>query len=180
MQRWMFTAAAAVLVGAFAFPAPGLARTEKIDICHRTDDGDAPGWRLLSVGAKAAEAHMNHGDGVPGGPVPSLQGNAFGASCVPEPIVSSTLLRCLDGLFDSFDLGVSALNAPRGADLFGSTDGTCTGDLRGSMTVVDGAAVRSEARDACASVLGGLPGSYAPLKLEYLFIDAPTDWWLCA
>ena len=180
MRRYLFAATAAALLVAFVFPAAGFARSGKVEICHRSALGDAgiPDWRLLSVGGKAAEAHAAHGDGVPGGPVPEMAGYTFDASCVPE-MTDSWIPVCLDGAFESFDLRVMALNTARGADLLSSTDGTCTGDLRGSLSVVDGSADREEARTACASVLGGSPSHYTPLPLAPLFLDAPANWWLC-
>ena len=64
MRRYLAVAAAAALVGAFAFPAPGLARGTRIEICHRSALGpsDGPAWRLLPGGGRAAEFHLDHGD----------------------------------------------------------------------------------------------------------------------
>jgi hypothetical protein len=180
MRRYVVAVMTAVLVGTMLSPAPGFARSEKTDVCHRSTDDETrtPEWWLLSVGGKAAAAHAAHGDGVPGGPVPGMPGYTFDASCVPERTVS-WMPMCLDGAFESFDLNVITLDGARGADLLSSTDGTCSGDLRGRLTVVAGATDRSEARAACANLLGSSPGYYAPLHLGSLFLNAPPDWWAC-
>jgi len=204
MRRYVAAAATAVLVVAFAVPAAGLVRGEKTEVCHRSHLGpsDVPGWLLLSVGGKAAKAHLAHGDGVPGGPVPGVAGQTFDASCGAPPSGSSSTTTttlgttttttlastttttlasstCLDGFSVTSDLSVTALNVDDGATLWSSTDGTCTGDIGGLVTVVDSAADRTEAGVACALVLGGLPTYYFPLRLEPIFPDAPADWWLC-
>ena len=204
MRRYVAAAATAALLGAFAFPAAGLARGDKTEVCHRSRlaPSVAPAWLLLSVGGKAAKAHLAHGDGVPGGPVPGIAGQTFDASCgashadsgstttttlgttttttlsttTTTTLTSST---CLDGLLGTFDLSVTAINVDDGVTLWSSTDGTCTEDIVGLVTVVDGAADRTEARAACALVLGRFPAFYFPLRLEPIFPDAPADWWLC-
>jgi len=190
MRRYLAVAAAAALVGAFAFPAPGLAQGERIEICHRSALGpsDGPAWRLLSVGGRAAEFHVDHGDGVPGGPVPRMAGQTFDASCTPgvdtgattTTTLGGTPTACLDGAFGNPDLGVTAVNVEDGAAWWDSTDGTCTGDIWFRLTIVDGAADRAEAQVACASLLGGLPDQYYPLNLEWLYPGAlVTNWWAC-
>ncbi len=215
MRRYVVAAAMAALLGAVSFPAAGLARNDKTEVCHRSRlaSTGAPTWRLLTVGSKAARAHLAHGDGVPGGRVPGIAGLAFDGSCVPRSDSGNTTTTtttlgtttttttlgtttttttpgstttttiasttCLDGLLGSFDLSVTVLNADDGAALWDSTDGTCTGDIVGLVTVVDGAATRIEAGVACADALGGLPSYYFPVRLEPVFPEAPADWWLC-
>ena len=43
------------------------AGTTKVDVCHRTGNGT---FILITVGAPAVPAHLDHGDGFPGGYVP--------------------------------------------------------------------------------------------------------------
>jgi uncharacterized repeat protein (TIGR01451 family) len=50
----------------------------KVSLCHRTGNGS---FHLISVGLPAEPAHMAHGDGKPGGPVPNQNGMTFGPSC---------------------------------------------------------------------------------------------------
>lgn len=50
----------------------------KVTLCHRTGNGS---FHLITVGAPAEPAHMAHGDGKPGGPVPNQPGRIFGPTC---------------------------------------------------------------------------------------------------
>lgn len=59
----------------------------KIDVCHRTSGNNT--FILLSVAPGAVTAHMAHGDGKIGDPVPSQPGMRFGADCRPEAVVSN-------------------------------------------------------------------------------------------
>lgn len=52
---------------------------DKIDICHRTQGRQQ--FMLLSVAASAVAAHMAHGDGRVGDPVPGAPGTTFGPDC---------------------------------------------------------------------------------------------------
>src|SRR5215207_2138317 len=50
------------------------------EVCHRTG---ADRFVHLSVASAAVDAHLKHGDGVVGGPVPEHPGMTFDASCTP-------------------------------------------------------------------------------------------------
>lgn len=60
-----------------------LAKAPKMDVCH---DDDA-GWQVLSIVTKgnAVTAHLNHGDALPGQPVPGFPGYSFTDTCSAEP-----------------------------------------------------------------------------------------------
>lgn len=51
---------------------------QKVELCHRTGNGS---YHLISVGVAAEPAHLAHGDGKPGQPVPNGSGR-FSASCL--------------------------------------------------------------------------------------------------
>lgn len=51
----------------------------KVDICHRTSGDNA--FIALSVAPTAVEAHLAHGDGLVGSPVPGVPGMKFAADC---------------------------------------------------------------------------------------------------
>jgi uncharacterized repeat protein (TIGR01451 family) len=53
----------------------------KVQLCHRTGSGR---WVRINVGLPAEPAHLAHGDGKPGGPVPGQVGKIFGATCSIE------------------------------------------------------------------------------------------------
>lgn len=60
-----------------------LARTvmARVEVCH--DTGGPNGFTLISIAASAVEAHLNHGDAVPGQQVPAQPGMSFDAQCRP-------------------------------------------------------------------------------------------------
>jgi hypothetical protein len=63
-------------------PLSGLqARNGKVTICHREGNGD---YHSIEVSVAALDAHLAHGDGVPGEPVPGMEGKVFGENCTIE------------------------------------------------------------------------------------------------
>ncbi|MHB1862865.1 MAG: hypothetical protein ACYCVL_07815 [Gemmatimonadaceae bacterium] len=51
----------------------------KVQVCHRTDNGT---FILITVGAPAVPAHLDHGDGFPGELVPGrTDGSRFATDC---------------------------------------------------------------------------------------------------
>jgi hypothetical protein len=55
------------------------ADNEKLAVCHRNQG--ALGFVVISIAASALDAHLAHGDGRPGGPVPDQPGRTFGSGC---------------------------------------------------------------------------------------------------
>jgi hypothetical protein len=89
MKRKLILSIALGLVGSF-FVA-GLAFAEqatKVDVCHREGNGS---YHLINISENALPAHLNHGDGRPGGPVPGMEGKKFDEKCniveVVPPVV---------------------------------------------------------------------------------------------
>jgi hypothetical protein len=198
----MTAAVALTLVGVVALPALGLGGRESLAICHRSQiRGSAPTtWTLLLVGMPAVQAHYDHGDGAPNGQVPGMPGFTFDSTCIPaaagdgttttttsapttttttSTTLPGTVGSCFDGAFGTYDLYVGVLDVEDGSALWSSTDGTCSGSEQMTVTVIDGAADRTEARASCALILGGTADQYFPMRAEPLFPEAPSDWWLC-
>ena len=55
------------------------AKPTKVALCHFNTRTDS--WGLISVNEKKVAAHLDHGDGFPGGPVPGGGGATFDDSC---------------------------------------------------------------------------------------------------
>ena len=51
----------------------------KVQVCHRSEETNS--YILISVAPAALPAHLGHGDGQPGGPVPGQFGMRFGSDC---------------------------------------------------------------------------------------------------
>ncbi len=53
-------------------------KQDKVDVCHLSDTGD---FILINVNGNALPAHLAHGDGQPGDPVPGVAGKKFDEAC---------------------------------------------------------------------------------------------------
>lgn len=73
MKKMLVLAAALVLVA-------GIATAAKVDVCHIRGDGN---YHLTSVGERAKDAHLRHGDGLPGDVVPGF-GSFVGDSTMTD------------------------------------------------------------------------------------------------
>jgi hypothetical protein len=54
------------------------ASAEKVDVCHSLGNGS---YILINISANALAAHLAHGDGQPGDPVPGMEGKEFDEAC---------------------------------------------------------------------------------------------------
>ena len=96
----------------------------KVQLCHRT--GGANPFVPLTVAAAAVDAHIEHGDGRPGQPVPGMAGMTFNADCTfapPRQVV--TVTGTWDGssyLFDQLLTVTSAGAVDATAVVSGFTD----------------------------------------------------------
>lgn len=61
----------------------------KLAICHRTES--TTGFMVISVAAAALDAHLAHGDGRPGAPVPDQPDRTFGSDCQISSATSVTI-----------------------------------------------------------------------------------------
>lgn len=57
------------------------AGADKSDVCHLNDSGE---WQVINVAGPAVDAHIAHGDSVPGDSVPGMPTYSFDEDCVPE------------------------------------------------------------------------------------------------
>lgn len=66
-------------------PAVSLAANggqNKTEVCHLDEDSNA--FKLITIADPAFDAHLAHGDGVPGGAVPGQSGFVFDENCIPQ------------------------------------------------------------------------------------------------
>jgi hypothetical protein len=61
----------------------------KVDVCHRSSGPTS--FTLLTIAASALDAHLQHGDGLVGHPVPGQPEMKFNADCIPIPFVPLTV-----------------------------------------------------------------------------------------
>ena len=73
-----------LLLAALPVLSVGALPADKVDVCHREGNGE---FHLINVSENALDAHMAHGDGVPGGSVPGMEGYEFDEACVPVQAV---------------------------------------------------------------------------------------------
>lgn len=64
---------------ALAAPAP------KVDVCHYDADGGV--FHKINISGNALDAHIAHGDAVPGEPVPTAAGYQFDSDCAPVAVL---------------------------------------------------------------------------------------------
>jgi hypothetical protein len=72
-----------ILVALLAFTVASnlaFAQAQKVQICHKTGNGS---FHLISIDVNAQPAHISHGDGLPGNPIPNDAGFIFGPNCTP-------------------------------------------------------------------------------------------------
>ena len=62
--------------GALVSAADG---SDRIGICHLSEETGL--FHMIEVSTNATEAHLAHGDGLPGGTIPGRPGQGFGVSC---------------------------------------------------------------------------------------------------
>ena len=124
-------------------PISVVAKGNKVDICHRNENGE---FHLINVAESAVPAHLAHGDGKPGDLVPGMEGFKFGEDCTLQEItryvdngngtVTDTqtgLLWLKDaacwGIANNWWLGTSLAAGLKNGDC-GLTDGSVPGDWR--------------------------------------------------
>lgn len=106
---------------ASAAPKNDAAKSE-VSLCHRSGNGQ---WRAISVGnERAAAAHLdNHGDALPGEPVPGEFGLEFGEDCKPVIVYARVYTDLnMNGAFDRSDVMISKLIEFNGDNAAGAGD----------------------------------------------------------
>ncbi len=85
MKRVVLLGVVASLATVLLLPAAASAKASKADVCHLNDVG---GWQVNNVSERAVEAHLLHGDGLPGEAVPGMDRYSFDEDCVPTAVAT--------------------------------------------------------------------------------------------
>jgi len=126
LLRRSLIAAAAVLLLASTLAPIVVAKANMAALCHYNATTDSYALINVSANGKAVDAHLAHGDGVPGGDVPTRPGSAFDDGCVPIAADSDS-----DGILDTTDNCPGVAN-PDQSDRYGSPSGdACEDDSNG-------------------------------------------------
>jgi len=173
-----------ILVAVLAFTvALKPAFAQKVPDCHITGNGS---FHLITISINALPAHVAHGDGQPGDPIPNMTGFVFGPNCTPTvapppelPIGCYELVNSPAGGAPSYDVFYFGPIDILGnfTIFFGSANGTCSGtgtpDL-GSGIIAGGA----DAQNKC-NALAGAGSSIFDLGASTGFIPSEPGFWFC-
>ncbi|MBZ5504516.1 MAG: hypothetical protein LAO78_03415 [Acidobacteriia bacterium] len=174
---------APILVAVLAFTVAMPAFAQKVQDCHRSKNGD---FHLITIDIKALPAHVAHGDGQPGDPVPDLSGFIFGPNCTPTVAPPPELaIGCY----------TLALPGSRPEDMFyagpidvlgnltiffDSSDGTCSGNPRQDLQ--DGIIAAGNATDAqnkCDALTASAGSGALVFDLGPFFTPSAPGFWIC-
>lgn len=128
-----------------------------VDVCHVDERG---AFKLIRVAEPAVPAHLGHGDGLPGDPIPGMDDYEFDSSCGAVPRDSDD-----DGVIDGDDNCPLVPNADQ-LDQYGSSAGDACEDTDADGTPdvaeehmcvsVNGVLVVSNGTAVCNSLDGGV------------------------
>lgn len=114
-----------------SFDRAAVAHEGKSAVCHRTGAGN---FTLIHVGDRSVQAHVGHGDALPGEEVPGALGYNFDAACQPveAPNEPTTLTGTWEGTYawdcqesgDGIFAGSTNIRFVLVQDEFGSLSGT--------------------------------------------------------
>jgi hypothetical protein len=174
-----------IVVALLAFTVvltPAFAQAVKVQDCHRTDNGT---FHLISIDISALPAHIAHGDGQPGDPVPNMDGFIFGPNCTPTVVPPPELpIGCYElvnnPLFvSSIDISYNGpIDTLGNTTFFKSSDGTCSGtgvSLPGIGIIAAGNA--ADAQNKCNALTGQTGAFIFDLGSELL--PSEPGFWLC-
>jgi len=75
-RLWVITLM--MIVGMLFTGTSAMAQAQKVDVCHHRGNGT---FIKINISANALDAHLRHGDALPGDPVPGSLDMIFGADC---------------------------------------------------------------------------------------------------
>jgi hypothetical protein len=159
--------------------ASNTAPEEKVQVCHKTGNGS---FHLISISINAESAHIAHGDGEPGDPVPNMTGFIFGDNCTPTTAPPADLATgCYKfGNLDVRYIGpIDTLGTV--VAFFGSSNGSCSGTGFPDLTSgIIAAADATEAQTKCNTLQGNDPGALViDLGGPNGFVPSAPGFWFC-
>jgi hypothetical protein len=157
----------------------------KVAVCHVTGNGT---FHLIVISTNALDAHLNHGDGEPGGPVPNLPGFIFGDNCGPTvapppemPVGCYTLINNPPSIasLDFFYAGpIDTINNE--TNFFSSTNGTCSGTGFAQGDAIIAAADAATAQTKCTALTGQAGSSVSDLGAPTGSRPSEPGFWFCS
>src|SRR5258706_865174 len=174
-----------ILVAESAFAmASSTAFGQKVQVCHKTGNDS---FHLISISIHAESAHIKHGDGRPGDPVPNLDGFIFGDNCTPtaapppEPAMRCYKQVNLPPNFSGDDIFYIGPIDTLGniEEAYTSNDGTCTGPrqalLDAGIIAADNA---TDAQTKCDALTGV---GFSPIyDLSVRIFPSAPRYWICS
>lgn len=168
-----FTAILALVIATLPLLNVSAGPAGKVSVCHKDDLG---GFIILQVSAKSLPAHLAHGDGQPGGPVPNKDGYLFDDYCAVQKVSPTVIYDSIPDVFPgSFpSLGYEATSTDEFGDhvLFADTARKLKSvDVSLTDWACENDATRGSS-DACITT----PGSYFthPITLNIYAVDYAT------
>jgi len=171
-----------ILVVVLAFTvASKSAFAQKVSDCHITGNGS---YHLITISINALPAHIAHGDGQPGDPIPNMTGFVFGPNCTPTvappPELAIGCYEFVAEVADVFYFGPIDILG-NFTFFFGSANGTCSGT--GTPALSQGIIADSNATDAqnkCDALTGAGGGQITDLGSPGIFIPSEPGFWFCS
>lgn len=107
MKKAVFLVLVSVMLLAITLPVSAAPKA-KVDICHLNGKGN---YNLINVSENAKDAHLDHGDALPGSDVPGMEGYIFDDYCsvveAPNPYAKSGCFVAGDPIFHVITDGTS-------------------------------------------------------------------------
>lgn len=173
----VITLVALLLITGLAVAAPA----DKVYVCHSQGNG---AYRLININLNALPAHVGHGDGLPGDPVPGMPGKVFADDCAvidAATAIYDSIPLVYPGSFTSLgyeatstdEFGDHVAFAGSARDLLSVDVGLTNWSCENDFDYIAGAWVPNRAgTDACVSA----PGSFFthPITLNIYEVDVTS------